>query len=581
MTSFGVSWRNRAKGAAVLLAAVLCAGAAGAATEYAPPGRTSAEDTSPLGAYLAARHAQQLHDYGAAALYIGEALKADPGNNDLVRRAFLLRLGGGDITQALPLATRIADLDRRSGMADLVLVLQAFKAGRYDEALTRAQSLPKEGVERLAAPILSAWAEIGQNKPSAAMALVSNPKAPGSIPELTIFHAALIADRADRIDDAVKNYDKLTNAASRMTWRSVELAGNFFERHQRDAVARRLYDKLRAEPENGAVVDAAMARLDSGTIPKRLIVTPQDGAAEAMFDLASILNARDTFDLALIHAHLALYLKPDFPIAQLLLAELEEQLGHNEKALALYRAIDRTSPLSWSARLREAATLDQIGRTDEAVALLREMAGERPRDRQPAIELGDILRSHDRFGEAVIAYDDALARIGKNGTRDWRLYYSRGIALERSHQWPRAEADFRQALALEPEQPLVLNYLGYSWIDQGSHLDEGLKMVERAVALRPTDGYIVDSLGWAYFRLGDYGKAIEKLERAIEMVPEDPTINDHLGDAYWRGGRRLEARFQWNRALQFKPDQGEIQKIESKLEHGLGAPQTATQTKGG
>jgi Flp pilus assembly protein TadD len=300
-----------------------------------------------------------------------------------------------------------------------------------------------------------------------------------------------------------------------------------------------------------------------------------------MFDLASVLNARDTLDIALIHARLALYLRPNFPIAQLLLAEIAEELNHHEEALSLYRAVDPHSSLSWSARLREAAMLDELNRTDEAIALLRSMAAERPSDRQPVIELGDILRSHDRFKEAVGAYDEAFARFGQNKPRDWRLYYSRGIALERSQQWPRAEADLRYALELEPEQPLVLNYLGYSWIDQGIHLDRALQMVERAVALRPNDGYIVDSLGWAFFRLGKYAQATENLERAIELVPEDPTVNDHLGDAYWRTGRHLEARFQWNRALQFKPEAGEISKIESKLEHGLGQPLTVEQSKGG
>ena len=225
--------------------------------------------------------------------------------------------------------------------------------------------------------------------------------------------------------------------------------------------------------------------------------------------------------------------------------------------------------------------LDQLARTDEAVALLRAMAAERPHDYQAMVELGDVLRTHDRFKEAVAAYDDAFQRYGAGQPTDWRLYYSRGIALERSRQWPRAESDFRRALELEPQQPMVLNYLGYTWIDQGVHLDRALGMVERAVALSPNDGYIVDSLGWAYFRLGNYDKATENLERAIELVPEDPTINDHLGDAYWRTGRHLEARFQWNRALSFKPEAGEATKIESKLEHGLGQPVTAVQSKGG
>lgn len=572
----------RTEGAAILVFAVLSAGAAGAATEYVAPAATPRIETiSPFGAYLAARHAQQVRDYAAAARYMGDALAADPGNNDLVRRTFLFRVGEGDIAGAIPLATRIADLDRRAGLADLVLVLEEFKAGHYEKALSRAEALPQDGVEGVAAPILAAWAQVGMGKPAAALDTLAATKGSNRLPELAAFHRALIADYADRIDVAAKAYDALTGNAAHATWRSVELAGNFYERHQRDAAARRLYQKLGAEQDGGAVTDAALKRLNSGVIPQRLITTPQDGAAEAMFDLGSVLNARETLDVALIHARLALYLKPDFPIAQLLMAEIADELNHREEALADYRAVSPESPLAWSARLREAAMLDELGRIDDAVALLRKLAAERPHDYQPLIELGDILRSHDRFKDAVAAYDDAFARFGKNKPKDWRLYYSRGIALERSHQWPRAEADLRRALELEPEQPLVLNYLGYSWIDQGVHLDQALKMVERAVALRPNDGYIVDSLGWAFFRLGNYVKATQNLERAIELVPEDPTINDHLGDAYWASGRHLEARFQWNRALLFKPEAGEIPKIESKLEHGLGQSPAIPQSKGG
>jgi tetratricopeptide (TPR) repeat protein len=568
----------------VSLSCLLFPGIGAAATESKPVAAQAPEmqqPMSPLGAYLAGRHAQQERNYAAAARYMGAALQADPDNDDLVRRTFMFRISEGDVAKAIPLATRIADLDRRSGFADLVLVLQQLKEGNYQEALARTRMLPDDGVERLVAPLLSAWAQVGMGKATQALQTLADAKTPNGLPELILFHHALIADKADRIDEAAHLYDQLTSDTTHLTWRTVELAGNFYERHQRDAAARRLFQRFKSDPDSGAVIDAAMKRLDSGVIPKRLVATPQDGAAEALFDIASILNARETLDIAMIHARLALYLKPNFPIAQLLVAEIADELGHSEEALADYRAIDRTSPLYWSARSRQAAMLDQLNRSDEAVALLRSMAAERPHDYQPMIELGDILRSHERFKEAVAAYDEAFARYGKNTPNDWRLYYSRGIALERSQQWPRAETDFRRALELEPEQPLVLNYLGYSWIDQGVHLDRALGMVERAVALSPNDGYIVDSLGWAYFRLGNYAKATENLERAIELVPEDPTINDHLGDAYWRTGRQLEARFQWNRALLFKPEADEASKIESKLEHGLGQPVNAVQSKGG
>jgi tetratricopeptide (TPR) repeat protein len=580
MAVFDSKLMDKAKSAAILISFVLCACATTAAKESDPP-PAAARTMSPLGAYLAARHAQVQRDYGDAARFMDRALAADPGNMDLVRRSFLFRVGDGDIASAVPLADRIADLDRRSGFADLVLVLQAMQQGHYDVALRRANDLPHAGVERLAAPLLAAWAEVGQGQIAPAIAALTEAKPPDALPELTVLHRAILADLANRIDEAAEQYEKLTGAQAHLTWRTVELAGNFYERHQRSAAARTLYQRLEADGDNGAVVAAALKRLDDGIIPKRLIDTPQDGAAEVLFDLASLLNQRETMDVALIYTQLSLYLRPHFAIAQLLLAEIADELNHREQALALYRSVDRASPLAWSARLREAAMLDGLDRTDEAAALLHRMAAERPLDREPLVELGDVLRSHDRFKEAVAAYDEAFARFGKNPPRDWRLYYSRGIALERSQQWPRAEADLQRALSLEPEQPLVLNYLGYSWIDQGLHLDQALGMVERAVALRPNDGYVVDSLGWAYYRLGHYAKATANLERAIELVPEDPTINDHLGDAYWRTGRHLEARFQWNRALQFKPEADEKIKIDAKLEHGLGQAVTVPPARGG
>jgi tetratricopeptide (TPR) repeat protein len=282
-----------------------------------------------------------------------------------------------------------------------------------------------------------------------------------------------------------------------------------------------------------------------------------------------VLNQRDTVDAALIYARLALEIEPNFALAQLLAGEIRDSEGRTDDALALYRSVDPNSPLSWSARLRAALALDTLDRTDEAVTALKAMAAERPNDEDCLVELGDVLRSHERYPEAAQAYDQAIARMPKGDENAWRLYYDRGVAFERSGQWPRAETDLQRALQLSPDQPLVLNYLGYSWIDKGQNLNDALKMIERAVELRPNDGYIVDSLGWAYYRLGQLPKATQYLERAIELLPEDPTINDHLGDVYWRDGRLSEARFQWRRALQFGPEPADAKTIETKLDRGL------------
>jgi tetratricopeptide (TPR) repeat protein len=531
---------------------------------------------SALGSYLAARHAQIERDYGSAAKFLDQALTHDSGNYDLVRRAFFLRLSEGRIEDAVPLAHRVVEIDGPSGLAALVLLEQDIKAGQYDTAVDVASSMSRDGAQRFAVPLLQAWAEAGRGRPAPALLALESVGGTNGLQPLRDLHAALIDDYADRVDDAAAAFGKLINGQP-ATWRVTELAGNFLERHGRSEEARRLYQRSADQQGLAEMAGVGIARIDKGIVPARLIASPADGAAEGLFDLAGLLNQRDTSDAALIYARLALDLSPKFALAQLLIGEIRGAEDRSNEALALYQSVDPNSPFHWMARLRAALELDTIGRTDEAVTQLRAMAAERPSRPEPLVELGDILRAHKRFAEAATAYDGAIGRTPNPQSGDWRLYYSRGVALERSGQWQRAEADLKHALDLQPDQPLVLNYLGYSWIDKGQNLKDALGMIQRAVQLRPNDGYIVDSLGWAYFRLGDYSQSTRYLERAIELLPQDPTINDHLGDAYWRSGRVAEARFQWRRALQFQPEADEVKGIQVKLEHGLGAlPETVS-----
>ncbi|HYM02983.1 MAG TPA: tetratricopeptide repeat protein [Stellaceae bacterium] len=547
----------------------------------APATDASAAPMSPLGSYLAARHAQEEHDYTHAAEFMNKALAEDPNNFDLVRRTFVLRVSEGRIAEAVPLAERIMDLDRGFGLAATVLLLQQAKAGDFKGALERARALPNDGAQRIAAPLLIAWCEMGLRRPAPALQALDALNDTRGVSTLKNLHAALLADYADRIDDAASSYEKMIAEQTQLAWRTVEVAGNFYERHQRSEDARRLYLRMAATDQGENVVQPALARLARGEVPPRTITSPTDGLAEALFDLASILDQRDTLDASLIYARLALDLRPDFPLAQMLIAGIEEDQRHTDEALAAYRAIDPKSPVSWSARLRMATALDQLSRTDEAAALLRSMASERAQDPEPLVALGDIYRGRERFSDAVAAYDSAISRVVDTETRHWRLYYSRGVALERSGKWTRAESDLKRALELQPEQPLVLNYLGYSWIDKGENLVPALKMIQRAVELRPNDGYIVDSLGWAHYRLGEFSQASQILEHAIELLPEDPTINDHLGDAYWQNGRFAEARNQWRRALQFKPEAEEVKTIETKIDHGIAKVPARASTRGG
>ena len=297
--------------------------------------------------------------------------------------------------------------------------------------------------------------------------------------------------------------------------------------------------------------------------------------ADALWGIAQALHQEQGGARAVLYARLALFLKPDLAEATLLIGDVYVDQQNFDAAIDTYEAIDDASPISFAGKLRIASALHELDRKEQAFELLEGLVAAEPERIQALVQLGNLLRRDEDYARAEGAYSRAIERLGTPEREDWTLFYARGIAYERTKQWPEAEADFLRALELEPEQPFVLNYLGYSWVDKGMRLDEARDMLDRAVALRPNDGFIVDSVGWVHYRLGEYPQAVESLERAVELEPGDPVINDHLGDAYWRVGRQREARYQWQRALSLEPDEELIEAIEQKLKSGLPAPDRA------
>jgi tetratricopeptide (TPR) repeat protein len=305
----------------------------------------------------------------------------------------------------------------------------------------------------------------------------------------------------------------------------------------------------------------------------RLVDTVQAGAAEALYGLGAALGRREEeLSLAnrgLAYLQLALYLDPNHSLAMLALADLYEAMKKPELAIKVYERVPANSPLKRNAEIQLATNLDTLERTEEAKKHLDKLIATKPDDLEAILALGNIMRERKQYAGCADAYGKAVALQPTPTRANWTTYYFRGICFERDKQWAKAEADMKKALELYPEQPHVLNYLGYSWIDQGVHLDDGMSMIKRSVEQRPDDGYIVDSLGWAYYRLGNYDEAVKNLERAVELKPVDPTINDHLGDVYWKVDRVLEAKFQWSHARDLKPDADELKTIEDKLKNGL------------
>ena len=551
------------------LAGLLLAFVVAAPSEAAPSIET------PTGAYLAGRHAQETRDYAAAASWYEDALQTDPESPELISRTFLMEASEGRFDRARSLAERELTVDSTDAVAELVLLIDRVKVGDKAGALARAEALPGDGVHRFVAPLALGWTRMAVGDVAGADAALRQLNKFNGFAPLELYQLGLLYDFAGQPDKAEENFNRTLEATGQLNWRLTDAMANFYERHGRADKADALYQRFIKENAGSELAESVVAHKPAEP-PLPLIDTAEEGLAEALFDLASVVNQPETIDLALLYARCALQLRPHLSLARLLLSDVLSAQNKPEESLVILAEFPPNSPYSWSARLRVAANLEMLDRTDEAVAQLKEMSAEAPTRAGADMQLGDLLRAKKRFNEAVDAYDEAIRRLQASSMPErWSLYYSRGIALERSGQWKPSEADLLHALELKPDQPLVLNYLGYSWIDRGENLERGLQMIKKAVELRPEDGYIVDSLGWAHYRLGDYSSAVEYLEKAIELVPEDPTINDHLGDAYWQSGRPSEARFQWRRALQFGPEADEIQPIEAKLDQGLVSPNRA------
>ncbi len=555
----------------LLLAASLSACAAGgAAPEKLPLASTAS------GNFLSGLVAQRGNNPGAAVEYYGAALKTDPRDPQLLLRGLAVALQDGRGDTATDLATRLTAQEPGNAFATLTLALADAKAGRHADAEQKLARLRRTGPNAILAPLLIAWARAGQQKYDEAIELLEtggNPQA--DLSHMFQLHTGLINELGGRTEAAETKFRAAINGDS-PSLRSVIAAGRFLERTGRSAEAEELYRKFTERAADPIYLAADLNRARARQTPPQLTARASDGMADALFDLASALQSGRTGDLAQIYVQSAMWLRPNFPAARLLLGSLLENERRYADANAAYDATRNDPTFGWAAKLHIAGNLDQMGRSDEAVTVLEAMANEQPDRIDALVRIGDLWRSKVKqpgpfpeYDKALAAYDRAVARVPAPQQQHWTLFFSRAVVLERSGRWARAEPDLLKALELEPEQPSVLNYLGYSWADQRIHLDKALPMIERAVALRPRDGYIVDSLGWVHFRLGNLDKALDYMEQAVELRPQDPTINDHLGDVYWRVGRRAEARYQWERALRLEPEPEAVPLIQKKINEGL------------
>ncbi|EGP08745.1 hypothetical protein CSIRO_1763 [Bradyrhizobiaceae bacterium SG-6C] len=520
------------------------------------------------GSYLAARHASVERDATAAAAFYRAALRSDPKNSELLDRAFIASLADGDIDEAVKLADRILTIDKNNRVARLVAGVRSLKHKQYALAQQNVNQSVRGPITDLVAVLVSGWASYGAGHPQAAVSSIDKLAGPEWYPIFKDLHTGMILELANKQKEAGARFErayKLDDSALRVS----DAYARWLSRNKDAAAAIAVYEAFDKKLARHPLVVDGLREVKAGKKLPPLAETPQQGAAEALYGIGASLTRRGGEDLALVYLQLALYLNPNHSLALLSLADLYESVKKPAMAIKVYERVPANSPLKRNAQIQLATDLDAVDRTDEGIKILQGVVADDPKDLEAIMALGNIERARKKFADCADTYSKGIEAQANADKPNWVFYYFRGICFERSKQWAKAEVDLKKALQMQPEQPHVLNYLGYSWIDQGINLDEAMKMIRRAVDQRPDDGYIVDSLGWAYYRIADYENAVKNLERAIDLKPEDPTINDHLGDAYWRVGRTLEAKFQWAHARDLKPEADELPKIEAKLRDGL------------
>lgn len=529
----------------------------------------AASQDSDAGAYLAARTAAINSDYRAAAGWFSRALVRDPANVALLEGVVASNLGTGDVSVAADAGQRLIDLGQAGQLAPLAVLAQQAKDG--DFAAILADTTTVAGVGSLLDTLSRAWAEFGNGRMSEALAGFDTAAATAGTEAFGLYHKALALAAVGDYEGADEILSGRAAGPITVMRRGVIAHVQILSQLERNADALALLDRSFGTAPDPTTT-ALRARLTAGEpVPYDITRNATDGVAEVFYSLATALQGEADPSFTLIYARAAAFLRPGHTEALLLAAGMLEQQQQFDLAVETYALIPAEDPAFHIAEIGRAEALRAAGKTEAATEVLQTLARNQPELLAVQLALGDGLRREEKWAEAIVAYDAAIALVPAPDLNHWTLFYSRGVSHERLKNWPAFEADLRRALELNPDQPQMLNYLGYSFVERGINLDEALGMIERAVAAEPQSGYIVDSLAWAYFRLGRYADALAPMEKASVLEPVDAVVTDHLGDVYWANGRILEAQFQWRRALSFEPLEADATRIRRKLEVGLDA----------
>ena len=533
-------------------------------------GEQGYQGRSLAGHYLASRHAESEKDISAAAHHMAEALRRDRnGNLELMQEALRVLVAAGDMEKAIVVSEEVLELESSDPLAAMVQIVRLTKAGRFAEAREALSKPADVGMFHIIRPVISQWIDLGENPHVAEpIRMDETIKQAGFLAPFIEYQLALMNDMVGQKEAALKGYHKSVTNPDVMPYRLVQAVSNFYLREGSVQKAQETFDRYAEQNPSSELIPSSLPQGNlkpDEVVP--MVETATQGLAEILFTTASLLFGEQVTKESMIYLNMALYLRPDFPPAQLMLGNVYERLKDYESAVESYAAISPDTIFYERGKIRTALNYQAMGENDKAISMLKEIARNDKKAHEAYTTLGDVYRTKKDYEKATDYYSKALESEIDSEEQNWSIHYVRGICFERLDEWEKAEADFKRALELEPDQPDVLNYLGYSWLVKNKNVELAKEYIQTALDQRPNDAHIIDSMGWAHYLIGEFEEAVAYLEQAAEMTPQDPTINDHLGDVYWRVGRRIEAQFQWDRALNFEPENEA--EIRAKLEVGL------------
>lgn len=528
-----------------------------------------------IGGYMAASHAIEVNDTRAASSFLKEALKREPDNPLILTQAFEFEMTEGNFRAALQLAKKLDAAEAATAPMAAFLAFDAFLKKDWQATSENLDHVRGLGLDSLVAPLLRGWILTLQGDLEAGLAVMDTMKQIPAFDRFRVVHMAYMLDFAKRQELALEAYKEALKDSRIRSLQPLVANASLLVRAARGDEAVELLQIYLLKLPQSYVLQAALKEVKAGKAPASVAFDPRQALAYSMLNAATQLARDRVSGPAILYARLSQYLSPKIEETHLLLGNLFLETGRTGTARASLALISGDSPLSEFARVREAHALRREDKSDRALEVLRVFLKKHPENVLVRSTLADFLRESERFEEALTEYTLAVESSSDGVEADWFLYFSRGVTNEQIGNWPAAEMDLRKSLELNPGEPIVLNYLGYSLIDRGKNYDEARGFIEEAVRKSPNDGAIVDSMGWVQFLLGEYDDAARHLERAVELEPTDPIINEHLGDAYWMVGRKLEARFQWRHALVLNPEESRVKSIENKIALGLATVERA------